>query len=346
MLKETQDKLESSLRSYSKHPLINVEKLLSPIQAASETQTKQLEKFRQRHPDLIENDTIRNTLTELLDGKVRPPLSSGDYQKVCKDGEDRYARSVPPGYLDARAKEGDKKYGDLVIWQEIIEQAKSSKKPVTLITDDVKDDWWWKHQGKIIGPRPELAAEMREKANVQFYMYQSDQFMKHAATYLKRPVDATAIAEVRELQEQDVEWYLNSKSFGASQSMKRLEELAKEQSLIASEIEKLELESALLTRDHVQLEALEHSTPDDADLPVIRQEILHREEAILDRTSGLKKRLVEIGGELQRGKKELNQLIHTPIEKSHVVPRALLRDRLHFKQRRTWDQTHPREPKT
>ena len=47
-------------------------------------------------------------------------------------------------------EEDIKKYGDLILWYQIIDKAKESKKPIILISGDVKEDWWLEKNGKRI----------------------------------------------------------------------------------------------------------------------------------------------------------------------------------------------------
>jgi hypothetical protein len=61
--------------------------------------------------------------------------------EIKKEGKERYGRRMPPGFKDDKKPE-DKKYGDLILWYQIIDEAKKSKKPIVLISGDVKDDWW------------------------------------------------------------------------------------------------------------------------------------------------------------------------------------------------------------
>lgn len=72
-----------------------------------------------------------------------------------------------------------------------------------LVTDDRKDDWWLKIDGKTIGPRPELLQEIYMRAGVTFYMYSADPFMKYAGKYLRHKVEKKAIDEVREVRKED-----------------------------------------------------------------------------------------------------------------------------------------------
>ena len=54
----------------------------------------------------------------------------------------RYKKENPPGYKDAKKKDGIRKYSDLIWWKEVIQYARKSRKNIVLVTDDVKEDWW------------------------------------------------------------------------------------------------------------------------------------------------------------------------------------------------------------
>jgi hypothetical protein len=203
-LRKTQDKIDNELRSFARHPFIEVDRLLERIKNIFAEIGKELNELKQEHPDLFDGDHIRDAITVLLEGKVGSPYSFGRMDEIYKEGKTRYEHDMPPGYLD-RDKGSTRQYGDLVLWFQIIDKAKETKKPIIFITDDRKDDWWWRFKGKTIGPRPELIEEMLSQAGVSFYMYQSDPFMEHAQAYLKRQVKQEAIDEVREVRLRDEE---------------------------------------------------------------------------------------------------------------------------------------------
>jgi hypothetical protein len=147
---------------------------------------------------------LRDTLDALLEDKLGLHYSHEKLNEVYKLGKERYQQEIPPGYGD-KDKEGIKKYGDLVLWFQIIDKAKEANKPIILITDDRKEDWWTKIRGKIIGPRPELTSEMLSEAGISFYLYQTQPFMENAKKFLKMQVKQKAIDEVREIRERDEE---------------------------------------------------------------------------------------------------------------------------------------------
>ena len=93
-------------------------------------------------------------ITDLFDDKVGSPYASDRLANIYNDGEKRYQANIPPGFMDAKGKKDNSKYGDLVLWFQIMDKAKEKKSPVVFICDDAKEDWWWVFSGKTIGPRP------------------------------------------------------------------------------------------------------------------------------------------------------------------------------------------------
>lgn len=74
--------------------------------------------------------------------QVMAPLELSEIYSICDDGEKRYKKENPPGYKDAKKKDGIRKYSDLIGWKEVIQYARKSGKNIVLVTDDVKEDWW------------------------------------------------------------------------------------------------------------------------------------------------------------------------------------------------------------
>jgi len=191
----------SEFDKFNRHPYINTRDLTKKLIKVLEIFLGDLDKQEKEHPDLLNNDTIRNDVTNLFDGSVGTHYKADQLEKLYSEGEKRYKSETPPGYKDVKNKEGMEKYSDLVIWYQIIDKAREIKKPVIFITDDLKEDWWYIHRGKTIGPRPELIKEIRYKSGVLFHMYSSDKFLEHARDYLKDivKVDESAIEEIQKL---------------------------------------------------------------------------------------------------------------------------------------------------
>lgn len=75
-------------------------------------------------------------------GKIMVSPSQEDIYIWCDEGKDRYKKEVPPGFKDAKDKDGVRKYSDLILWKEVMRFAIKEKKNIIFVTDDVKPDWW------------------------------------------------------------------------------------------------------------------------------------------------------------------------------------------------------------
>ena len=204
--------LEGVLNKYKKgHPFADIEAIKKIFEKTKEEIKDILQKAQANSHNLQEHDILLERITQLFDDKIGEPYSDDRLADVHNKLDARYQRNIPPGYKDAK-KENLKlndeelnidRYGDGVIWFQIIEYAKLQKKPIIFITDDIKEDWWRRERGKTLGPRPELVKEIYDEASVPFYMYTADNFIKRAQEFLDVQVQLATIEEVRELRQQD-----------------------------------------------------------------------------------------------------------------------------------------------
>ena len=151
------------------------------------------------YADLFMNDTIRIRIDELFKSKIGPEYTAEELSKLYNMGEERYNNKIPPGYEDAKEKKDYRKFGDLVLWRQIIDRAIKNENSIIFITDDAKEDWWNKCHGKTSGPRPELIKEFVTEAHTLFHMYSSDRFAEYAKDYLKLKEDKAAIREMEKI---------------------------------------------------------------------------------------------------------------------------------------------------
>ena len=90
----------------------------------------------------LEHDYVSEIMADLkTNGQVLEGVSQLDLYRLCETGKKRYKKSTPPGFMD-NDKDGIRKYGDFIWWNQIIQYAKKQKKNVILVTDDMKRDWW------------------------------------------------------------------------------------------------------------------------------------------------------------------------------------------------------------
>ena len=200
-LKASLNKLE---KTQQKHPLgIEINPLTEVIKDALQKATPILQEVTSQYHKLLSFDPLEETIAKLFDSKVGEPYPKSELEKIYKKAADRFEQQIPPGYKD-NGKKGDERYGDAVIWFQLLYYAKTQKKSMIFITDDSKEDWWLQHKGKTIGPRPELIQEMSFEAGVSFHIYSSDAFVEQAQNFLKLQDKqaAAAVEEVREIRQQ------------------------------------------------------------------------------------------------------------------------------------------------
>src|SRR5262249_15878044 len=153
------NQVKNKLNQYRAHPVIEIDRELMAIDIFCADFAKRMADAKPKHPT-EELAASLARVTELFKGRVGTKPTDEHLAAVRKEGEERYAKKIRPGYEDAKKEgEGGDKFGDLIIWKEMIEKAKADQKPVIFVTDDGKSDWWYTHHGKKVGPHPALIEE-------------------------------------------------------------------------------------------------------------------------------------------------------------------------------------------
>lgn len=159
-------------------------------------------KLVEKISSISKNQTnIFNALVEIMQSKTGERYTQDTITEIEKEGEERYKNEIPPGFNDANKKlsrsyngiKYQQKFGDLIIWKDIIEKAKNDKiKNVIFVTSDGKRDSKTdlnhktcvgidgngKNKYQIIGPRIELIEEMKNETGADFYLMDELEFMK------------------------------------------------------------------------------------------------------------------------------------------------------------------------
>jgi len=200
------ESLKGDLKNSRQHPFVS-ESTIGEANKAFELLTDELIKNKEVHAKRIFDDEIKSAILKIFDGKVGSGYDKENLDRIVKEGEDRYKQKTPPGFRDAgKASDGDtlsdicRKYGDLLVWYQVIDKSIECGKGVILVTDDKKEDWWERFKGKTIGPRPELVKEFKDRTNNTFHMYQSDRFLNFAVANLGENVSEEIVKEVREVR--------------------------------------------------------------------------------------------------------------------------------------------------
>lgn len=136
-------------------------------------------------------EDLASEIATIFDGSIGDCYTQELLDSKLKDAKERYENKIPPGFKDSNKNDilnyngvkFEKKYGDLIVWHQILDKASDEKiKKVVLITDDNKEDWWYISAGKTIGPRAELKNEMLRVANADLYMLNANSFLNNMAS--------------------------------------------------------------------------------------------------------------------------------------------------------------------
>lgn len=170
--------------------------------------------------DITGNDPIRDKLNSLFSESVgSKPTNQKELDDFAKEGEIRYNRKIPPGYLDADKGKNpneaifsygglqyERKFGDFIIWKQLLHKAKvDAVTAIIFVTSDQKEDWWARLNGKTIGPRPELCGEIAALGCVNlFWMYSSAQFLENARKFTNAKVSEGTISDLEDISNENI----------------------------------------------------------------------------------------------------------------------------------------------
>ncbi len=202
--------LNQKVSKQDKHPFID-NKIISQLNDFAE-ETK--EKYDQLNTDILKEFDKR---TQEIEAALKHDMVLEQFQnyftagkeydfdtmmEIVKEGKIRYENCIPPGYKD-ETKKGIQKYGDLIIWKQIIDYAKKTNKPIFFITDDItKEDSCYikkrSNETRIISPYEEMIKEMYDKAHAEFWMYTFSQFLYKAKIFGNLQISDQMMEEVKD----------------------------------------------------------------------------------------------------------------------------------------------------
>lgn len=234
-----------------------------------------LNQCNESQPNIRSHDSIREKIDDCFKGKIGSAFSQDKLKNIYDEGEKRYENKIPPGFKDNtknsstdyfyKGVEYKRKFGDLILWKQIIEKAKDENiKNVIFITDDEKEDWWYiaKENGdKAIGPLANLTHEIMEDGEVDlFHMYNTSAFFQAAKEFLSVTVQDVSINEIERIHENELRpkemlsYVTHSKEIA---NIDKLNRIMKNKFLLSDDFEKmLEIEEKIKMYDYLNLKRM------------------------------------------------------------------------------------------
>lgn len=149
-----------------------------------------------------DDDSVLERIENMFEGKVGAPTPAATVlARVAEFTEHRAPAQMPPGYDDAARKRDAplRGAGDYLWWCELLDMAASDARPVLVVTDDVKSDWWVRRGGRTVGPRPELAREFAERSKAGYHQMTLSNFVEVATAEFASGTAAEAVREIEEI---------------------------------------------------------------------------------------------------------------------------------------------------
>lgn len=166
MLKES---ISSKTNGYRKHNYTDISKLQNDLNKKIDEVLQIIEIFEHDHKteidfnlEFLKKDSVKEFVNLLeAENKIGNIVPFSEKISILQEGQVRFDNLIPPGYKDC-GKKGIDKYGDLIIWKNIIKVAKEQSVNILFVCNDVKEDWWEKDGETPIDLRKELLMEFKE----------------------------------------------------------------------------------------------------------------------------------------------------------------------------------------
>ena len=164
--------LKNAISSNSKsgYPDIKIDNLLKELDKTIESISKIF-----NTTEKIDYDKTIEQISTIFDN-IGDNYTAEELKIKLEDAEKRFKEKVPPGFQDDDKETN--KYGDVLIWFQMMDYAKANQKNIIFVSRDAKPDWYSKKDKKTIAPRFELLLEFYKETNQYIYIYQEKNFIK------------------------------------------------------------------------------------------------------------------------------------------------------------------------
>ncbi|MGP3788474.1 PIN-like domain-containing protein [Paenibacillus sp. 1A_MP2] len=175
-----------------KYPLLEelrgqINQSMSDIHASLKNYENSIEYDIEANKQMLHVDDVKNFVTGIMkDGATGDSYTLSEMISLFQEGEVRYKHLIPPGYKDIKKDEEDgtkqRKFGDLILWKQTLDQASKEGKDLIFVTNDTKEDWWEiDEKNKPIQARYELSKEFKEIVGKSLIMVRGVNFISYVS---------------------------------------------------------------------------------------------------------------------------------------------------------------------
>ncbi|KEQ24249.1 PIN-like domain-containing protein [Paenibacillus tyrfis] len=160
VISDANNEITSLFNTHNKHKLSDVTTLHKELQNHLNEEIKNVkQRLKQMQMD-HEKEMISNSINldedfieKYIDNLKKELSDSNGFSvmqllEIYEEGEKRYKYKIPPGFTDHKKDSDDsseipeRKYGDLIIWKELLNYVKKRPVNVIFVNNERKSDWW------------------------------------------------------------------------------------------------------------------------------------------------------------------------------------------------------------
>lgn len=190
--------IKNKFKNTYMHPFIK-ESTKKELDELSDKIDSELDNRAKERTKSLDDYDINEEIVTIFSNKVGSEYDKTELINICKEGEERYKLEIPPGFNDD--KKANNKYGDFIIWKQLMDKSKTDNKDIIFITNDSKSDWWQISKKPTNSPRPELINEFHSVTNNNIYIYNEVDFIKSAKKYLQFQFNEKTIEEMKSVSD-------------------------------------------------------------------------------------------------------------------------------------------------
>lgn len=187
------------IRENQNNPYVvgNVSRLMKNLAAELEKAGERKPKPPPTHPF---EHSLSAQLATLYEGKVGPPFSVNKREEIYLIGEERSYKNIPPCHFTIKNKDLDIKYGNILLWMQLLDQVESTVKPVIFVSGEEKKAWFKQDgNGKYIIPHPLLINEFKAEKDTPFWIYTTTQFLEGLEQAFNIKVPLSIYQEIKKI---------------------------------------------------------------------------------------------------------------------------------------------------
>jgi hypothetical protein len=211
-----QKKANQCFNYVGNHPLLESLAEYKEVIVLEESLKKAIKNYQAKIRDTLSavqawgwNDPVSKMYHEVLAARILDD-DALDFASIEKDLKRRNDLSIPPGFKDRNKDQNQA--GDLVIWHEILNLAKTKDKHLIFVSVDEKTDWWHQSGKTPLYPRFELVDEFREATKGKSFhivslsklleIFETDSEVVKSVKITEEEVKSTTDSEIKNSQKQ------------------------------------------------------------------------------------------------------------------------------------------------